>query len=392
MEHPTVYKSTHRADIISWCPDIEPGAMAQAYRASELPFVHQHIALMPDCHQGYGVPIGSVVCTDNVIIPNAVGVDIGCGMYAVKTNYGDCIDPSTIKNIMSGIRKRIPMGKGKSHDQPAPTKWMPINSFNMRDEPVYYKEYDNAVRQLGTLGGGNHFIEIQRDSDGIIWFMIHSGSRNLGHKIATHYNDLAKELNKKWHNTHGSQYDLAFLPVESDEGQLYIKEMQIATMYAQANREFMADRVKAAILEYCPEIDFDHGINVAHNYARQEHHYGKNVWVHRKGATSAKQDELGIIPGSQGTPSYIVKGLGNPKSFTSCSHGAGRLMGRNQAKKTLDYEEEMLKMGDVIHGMRSAADLDEAPGSYKCISEVMFNQRDLVRTVTELKPLAVMKG
>jgi tRNA-splicing ligase RtcB len=265
------------------------------------------------------------------------------------------------------------------------------------DKTIVQREYKNALKSIGTLGGGNHFIEIQKGSDGHIWIMIHSGSRNLGKQIADHYDKIARELNKKWYSEVPDKWELAFLPVNSKEGQSYIREMNYAVEFALANRKLMIDRVieifqKELVGFENPETKFNEMINIAHNYARQENHFGKNVWVHRKGATSAREEEIGIIPGSQGTKSYIVKGKGNPESFESCSHGAGRKMGRKQAQRSLSYEEEIKKMGSVIHGMRGEKDLDEAPGSYKDIDVVMQNQKDLVDIVVELSPLAVIKG
>jgi len=243
------------------------------------------------------------------------------------------------------------------------------------------------------LGGGNHFIEIQKGSDGHIWIMIHSGSRNLGFKVANHYNKLAVELNEKWHSSVPKSWELAFLPVDSEEGQAYIKEMQYCVDFALANRELMMGRVKLEFVDqYGPQVDFEPMINIAHNYASLENHLGQNVWVHRKGATKATEGLVGIIPGSQGTKSYIVEGLGNPESFMSCSHGAGRKMGRRQAKENLDLKKEQEKLKGIIHSVRSANDLDEAPGSYKNIETVMENQKDLVKILVTLKPLAVIKS
>jgi tRNA-splicing ligase RtcB len=255
------------------------------------------------------------------------------------------------------------------------------------------KEYQNALTQIGTLGGGNHFIEIQKGSDGHIWIMIHSGSRNFGLKIAKYYNDLAIELNKKWHTSVDPKLELAFLPIDSEEGQAYIREMNYAVEFALANRELMMDRI-ADILHLETGCNFDEPINIAHNYARLEHHFGRDVMVHRKGATLADENTIGIIPGSQGSKSYIVKGKGNIQSFKSCSHGAGRKMGRNVAERTLNLEEEVKKLDDmgVIHAIRGVKDLDEAPGAYKNIDEVMNNQKDLVDILVELTPLAVIKG
>lgn len=240
----------------------------------------------------------------------------------------------------------------------------------------------------------NHFLEIQKGSDGYIWVMIHSGSRNLGKKVGDHYNKIAKELNERWFSSIPKEWDLAFLPTSEEVALDYICEMQYCVDFALANRKLMIERIKDAFYSTCYGVEFDDIINIAHNYARMEHHFGHNVWVHRKGATSAKLGEIGIIPGSQGTSSYIVKGKGNIESFQSCSHGAGRLMGRKQAQKTLNLSEEIKRLDEqgIIHGIRNVEDLDEASGAYKDISVVMENQSDLVDILVELKPLAVIKG
>ena len=381
--------------VFSWCPDIEENAFEQIDHLARLPFVHEHIAIMPDCHMGYGMPIGGVIALEKVISPNMVGVDIGCGMCAVKTSLTD-IDTDTLKKIMGEIRKTIPVGFSK-HEEEQDEDLMPDTDDRLM---VVSKEYSSARKSLGTLGGGNHFIEIQKGDDGQIWIMIHSGSRNLGLKVANHYNKLAIGLNEKWHSKVPKDWELSFLPVDREEGQDYIKEMKYCVDFALANRKLMMERIKE-IFERETIINqiktfpkFDEMINIAHNYAAQENHFGKNVWVHRKGATQAKLGQIGIIPGSQGTASYIVEGLGNEDSFESCSHGAGRVMGRKQAERELNLEKEIKILDDqnIIHGIRHRSDLDEAVSCYKNIGEVMENQKDLVKIKVKLKPLAVIKG
>jgi tRNA-splicing ligase RtcB len=352
---------------------------------------------MPDSHQGYGMPIGGVLATENVIIPNAVGVDIGCGMCAVKTSLTE-IDTDTLKKIMGEIRKAVPVGFAH-HQKNQDFNLMPKGNGN---HEIVGREYLKALTQIGTLGGGNHFIEIQKGNDGHIWIMIHSGSRNLGFTVANYYNKLAVELNDKWHTAVPKEWELAFLSVDSKEGQAYIGEMNYCVEFALANRKLMMDKIKDIFRfifnepkgENTPTLFEGEMINIAHNYASLENHYGKNVWVHRKGATLAREGTIGIIPGSQGTHSYIVKGKGNKESFESCSHGAGRKMGRNQAVNSLNLEEEIKHLNDlgVIHSIRGKKDLDEAPGSYKNIDEVMASQTDLVDVLVELSPLAVIKG
>ena len=261
---------------------------------------------------------------------------------------------------------------------------------------IIEEEYENALFQIGTLGGGNHFIEVQKGNDGFIWLMIHSGSRNIGYKVAGYYNQLAIELRDEFKSEIPLSWQLDYLPLESVEGKNYVDEMNFCVRFAFANRLLMMERFKNIFLDACSgkNLSFEPVINIAHNYAAFENHFGKSVAVHRKGATSAKKGEKGIIPGSQGAKSYIVEGLGNPESFESCSHGAGRKMGRREAIRKLDLDEEIKKLNKigVIHSIRKQNDLEEAAGAYKDICEVMSNQKDLVKIIVELSPLAVMKG
>jgi len=388
-----------------WLSDIEEGALEQGKHLANLPFAFKHIAIMPDSHQGFGMPIGGVLATKDIIVPNAVGVDIGCGMCAVKTSLTE-IDRDTLKKIMGEIRKAIPVGFAHHKEKQDERLMPPANNYGLDfweiGKMVCQKEYKNALTQIGTLGGGNHFIEIQKGSDGHIWIMIHSGSRNLGKQVADYYNKLAVKLNEKWYSSVPKEWELAFLPVDSEEGQTYIREMQYCVDFALANRKLMMDRIQNIFVDiygFCDRgneklggMYFEEIINIAHNYASLENHFGKNVWVHRKGATLAREDTIGIIPGSMGTKSYIVKGLGNPESFESCSHGAGRRMGRKEAIRTLNLKDEQKKMNGIIGAPRNQDELEEAPGAYKDIDEVMENQNDLVEIIVKLKPLAVIKG
>jgi len=382
--------STENRPIKMWLDNIEANALSQAKNMANLPFVHKHVALMPDAHSGYGMPIGGVLATKGVIIPNAVGVDIGCGMCAMRTSIEDA-DSKTLKQVMSRIRKTVPVGFNW-HNEAQEEKYMPkVETLPF----VVERHHEKATKQIGSLGGGNHFIEIQHGSDGFIWVMIHSGSRNLGKQVADYYNKKAKRLNERWHSVVPASFDLAFLPIETDEAQAYINEMNYCVDFAFANRKLMMERVQNAFLDvFKGKVAFNELINIAHNYAAWENHFDEDVLVHRKGATRARSGELGIIPGSQGTKSYIVEGLGNPQSFESCSHGAGRVMGRKQAQRELDLKIEIKKLNDkgIIHGIRQQKDLDEAAGAYKDIDVVMANQPDLVKIKIELEPLAVVKG
>ena len=332
------------------------------------------------------------MATKGYIVPNAVGVDIGCGMIAVRTNLRH-IPQDILKKIMGDIRKLVPVGfkKHKKAQDGMPT-WNP----RMLTPTIIEAEWENAEKSLGTLGGGNHFIEIQRGDDNFIYVMIHSGSRNLGKKIADHYNNLAVKKNEEWFSSVPKKWQLAFLPILSIQGRQYQSEMEYAVQFAFANRLAMMDKVEEAFRNHVTDVRFFSGdmVNIAHNFARMEHHFGENVMVHRKGATPAYKDELGITPGSQGTASYIVRGKGNRESMMSCSHGAGRMMGRKQAQRTLDLEEEQRKLDEkgILHGIRGKKDLDEASGAYKDIDEVMAHQTNLVEIVRRLEPLAVVKG
>lgn len=380
---------------------IEEGALEQAKNLARLPFVFKHVAIMPDSHVGYGMPIGGVLATKNAIVPNAVGIDIGCGLCSLKTSLTvDELNKSTLKKIMGGIRKRVPVGFSH-HKKEQDSHWMPgLLDYCIEPHSITSKNFTKGMFQIGTLGGGNHFIEIQVEDNPDksneelnVYIMIHSGSRNIGLQIAKHYNNLAKELNQKWHSN--TRTDLSFLPVNTEEFYQYVCEMKFAIQFALQNRKLMLERVKKSFIEtFDQHIEFSNFINIPHNYVELENHFGSNVLVHRKGATRAREGELGIIPGSQGTNSYIVKGKGNVHSFQSCSHGAGRTLGRKEAQRKLNLKEQqkMLNEQGIIHSVRNEKDLDEAPDSYKNIDIVMEYQKDLIEVVTKLRPLAVVKG
>ncbi|MDH4162353.1 MAG: RtcB family protein [Nitrospirota bacterium] len=373
--------------IKSWSDVLEVGALEQARNLARLPFAFRHISLMADAHQGYGMPIGGVMATEDVIVPNAVGVDIGCGMCAAKTSLHE-ISVDALKKIIGEIRRRIPVGMNRHRDRQDPVL-MPAGNTDI----IVDREYGHALHQIGTLGSGNHFIQFSMGSDGHIWVMVHSGSRNLGKQVADFYNRKAVELNDRMRISVPKAWDLASLPINSAIGQAYQIGMTYSVDFALANRKLMMNRI-AEIVYDTTGGTFDEMINIAHNYAKLESHFGKNVIVHRKGATSARDGEIGIIPGSQGTASYIVRGKGNSESFQSCSHGAGRKMGRKQAERTLNLEEEKKRLDDkgIIHAVRGVRDLDEADGAYKDIDIVIASQADLVDIIVKLDPLGVIKG
>ena len=392
---------TEKLPIKLWLDEIEDNTIAQARNLANLPFTFKHVAIMPDAHLGYGMPIGGVLACEGVVIPNAVGVDIGCGMCALQTSLKS-IDQPVLKEILGsqkekhGVRHLIPTGF-KHHKKAQDAELMPDpDRLNEVKNSVVRNQFQSACKQIGTLGGGNHFVEIQQGDDGHVWLMIHSGSRNLGLKVARHYNELAIRMNEKWRTRVPAKWQLAFLPLDSSKAQDYLIEMRYCVDFALANRRLMMERLKEAVTAAVAggEVSFFKFINIAHNYTVMEQHFGKDVMVHRKGATRAREGEYGIIPGSQGSKSFIVKGKGNPDSFCSCSHGAGRVLGRKQAQRTLDLAAEQKRLNDlgVLHGLRGKRDLDEAAGAYKDIEIVMANQQDLVDIDVTLTPLAVLKG
>ena len=340
------------------------------------------------------MPIGGVLACVDAVIPNAVGVDIGCGMCAVKTNWKVTDLPSQVirKEIMKGIRERIPLGMNH-HEEAQDTKYLP-EGHDIDKLEIVKRRQNSILHEIGTLGGGNHFIELQKDEDDNLWIMIHSGSRNLGKQVGDYYNKIAAGLNERWHSSVSPDINLPFLARGSKEFGMYWNEMKYCIDFALCNRKLMMERIEEVVADSLKGIEFEPMINIAHNYAAIEHHFGKDVFVHRKGATLAREGVVGIIPGSQGTASYIVEGLGNPDSFCSCSHGAGRVLSRKAAIRTLDMEAEVrnLESKGIIHAIRCQDDMQEASGAYKDIDTVIANESDLVKVKTKLLPIAVIKG
>lgn len=377
-----------------WADSVQDSALRQIENLTTLPFLYHHLAIMPDVHAGMGMPIGGVLACKNAVIPNAVGVDIGCGMCAVKTNWkvDDIRQQVLRKQIMRGIREQIPLGR-HHHKVAQDEKYLP-QGHDVECMTVVKRRQESILKEVGTLGGGNHFIELQRDEEGYLWIMIHSGSRNLGKLVGEYYNELAQTLNNRWYSVVSPDIRLPFLPLRTDEFQAYWREMEYCIDFALCNRKLMMQRIEEVIKDAVPGITFEPMINIAHNYAAWEEHFGEHVIIHRKGATLATMGTTGIIPGSQGTASYIVEGLGNPESFCSCSHGAGRLMSRTEAVHTLDMkaEVERLEAKGIIHAIRGQSDMEEASGAYKDIESVMSQQMDLVKIKTRLLPVAVIKG
>jgi tRNA-splicing ligase RtcB len=382
-------KKQQRIPLKIWLHNIdelESDTLQQALNLTNLPFTYRQVALMPDAHVGYGMPIGGVMAAEETIIPYAVGMDIGCGMRAARTPYHTEDFPSErLKNVLGQIRAAIPQGFDW-HKQAQKGEILEKIPLHL---PLYQQEERRIRRQLGTLGGGNHFIEIQKDEQNRIWVMIHSGSRNIGKQTAEHFHKKAKEVSRKQKVTLPTG-ELSFLPTETADGQDYLNAMNWCLDFAYANRR----RMMEVLLDILQTSSLDE-LDVHHNYAVREEHFHKQVWVHRKGATRAGKDERGIIPGSMGTPSYIVKGLGNPESFHSSSHGAGRRMGRRQARRNIPVHqvlEDLKRIGVEISTSNLRELAEEAQQAYKDIDHVMAQQQDLVDVEVKLHPLGVVKG
>ena len=375
---------------------IEEGCLTQALNLSNLPFLHKWVALMSDVHQGFGMPIGGVIALDGIVIPNAVGVDIGCGMAFAETDvHKDDLSEEQYRTLVGQIMQNVPTGfehhkKRQSCD--TLDSYKKDMSANLSDLTM---EIESGYYQVGTLGGGNHFIELQQDENMGLCVMVHSGSRNFGYKVAKYFNTIAKQLNKKWSSTIPESFDLAFLPDDTTQGKNYVEWMNLALDFAAENRQRILESVKREITRILPSVGFFNELNVHHNYAVKEMHFGKEVWVHRKGAINAEEGKIGIIPGSMGSFSYIVKGLGNKDSYNSCSHGAGRVIGRNEAKRKYSVEEVLqdIKKNNVVLGKRKKSDVaEECRMAYKDIDFVIGQQLDLIEPIKKLKTVAVIKG
>ncbi len=391
--------------------EIETDCLNQALNLSNLPFAFQHIALMPDTHVGYGMPIGGVLATIDVIIPNAVGVDIGCGMSFVATDVEYKVLETTTRNgltlkehLVNKLLEKIPTGfSHRKKDVPSSL----IDDFKTKAAkdkalvPNLVKELDAAYKQLGTLGGGNHFIEIQRDEEDKLCLMVHSGSRNIGYKIAETFNNIAKANYSKWaHPDFNTSSNLWYLPIDSKEGETYLRWLNFALSFARDNRALMQKIVLSKLEETLKlaginSFSITMSANAHHNYAALEKHFGQNVWVHRKGAIRANKGEYGIVPGAMGRPSYIVSGLANSDAFNSAPHGAGRVLSRKAARRTFDAKElatELDKRGVLLGVSRVKNVIDEHFRAYKPIDEVMENAKDLVEPIKKVEAIAVIKG
>jgi tRNA-splicing ligase RtcB len=374
--------------IFAWLDpaSIEPQAKQQLFNIASLPFVFKHIAVMPDCHLGKGATVGSVIATEGAIIPAAVGVDIGCGMIAVRTRYSSRDLPDNLKAIRFQIERDIPLGAG--HYNRGLTDSARKRLHILKDQAFrdYSKMDDEWERQLGSLGSGNHFIEICLDENDQVWVVLHSGSRGIGNRVAMHHIKVAQRLI----DAKGmvlTDRDLAYLQEKTREFDEYIEDLLWCQHFALLNREEMMDRVMAC---FEPGIEIER-INCHHNFTQRETHFGQKVWVTRKGAIQMCRGMRGVIPGSMGTQSYIVSGLENELSYHSAPHGAGRRMSRHQAKKKFsmsDFESAMRG----IECRHSSALIDELPGAYKDIDEVMQNSKELVTVEHTLKQIVNVKG
>lgn len=369
---------------------VEAQALAQLGNIAKLPWAFKHIAVMPDVHYGIGATVGSIIAMKNAVSPAAVGVDIGCGMAAVKTNLFASDLPEHLSGLRSEIEAAIPVGFNK-HAEPKVSHVSAFSLMQRRQELSTYATEEliqKAWLQCGTLGGGNHFIEVCLDTDDSVWLMLHSGSRNIGKELATRHISIAKEL---IHNADLPDKDLAVFLSETPEMKAYITDLTWCQDFALLNRSTMLQLLQGVIKHAFPHAEFETPIMCHHNYVSHENHFGEDVIVTRKGAISAKSEQFGIIPGSMGTKSYIVKGLGNADSFHSASHGAGRRMSRGAAKRAFNLED-MAEQTKGVECRKDADVIDEIPGAYKDIDEVIKNQSDLVEVIYELKQVLCVKG
>ena len=401
-----------RVPIKCWTDGVELDGKAEAQlrNVASLPFIHKHVAVMPDVHWGMGCTVGSVVPTKGAIVPAAVGVDIGCGMVAAHLNLRAGDLPDSLAGVRSAIEAAIPHGRtdnGGINDKGAHQigalpryisgVWTDALADGFRAIVQKHPAIEKArtVSQLGTLGTGNHFIELCLDESDHVWLMLHSGSRGVGNKIGSYFIERAREHMKRWF-INVPDVDLAYLPEQTQDFDDYIQAVGWAQKFAEINRSLMLDRAIHAVsraLGKIVTINSPGGriVNCHHNYVARENHYGENVWVTRKGAVRAREGDFGIIPGSMGACSYIVRGRGNPESFDSCSHGAGRRMSRGEAKKRITIEEHAAATAGVE--CRKDADvIDESPAAYKSILAVMDAQKDLVEIVHTLKQVVCVKG
>lgn len=388
-----------RVPVKIWTDDVDDKSKQQLTNIASLPFIHHHVAAMPDVHLGMGATIGSVIATHKAIIPAAVGVDIGCGMVACRLSItGNDIDEKSLKKVFDQISRDVPVGRAQHKDDRALVDV--AKPFENRLDAMTQKhpqllkafgKFSKWINQMGTLGGGNHFIEVCLDESNQVWIMLHSGSRGIGNALADYFIQLARADMERW-MIHLPDRDLAYFPEGTEHFDDYVEAVTWAQEYAFQNRQCMVDLVLAGLRRHLPSFEVtSEVVNCHHNYVAQEHHYGANVWVTRKGAIRARDGDLGIIPGSMGARSYIVRGLGNPESFTSSAHGAGRRMSRTAAEKQFS-ESDLAKQTEGVICRKDKGVVDEIPGAYKDIDAVMENQKDLTETLHTLKQVVCVKG
>lgn len=384
---------TSHVPVKIWSEGVEAEALAQLENVARLPFVFKHVAVMPDVHAGRGATIGSVVATKGAICPASVGVDIGCGMMAVKTGLNAAQVAEKVAEIRHSIERSIPVGFERNRNLTLFVEnwsgWREV-----RNHPVHpWSMFEKSAAQLGSLGGGNHFIEVCLDEIGAVWIMLHSGSRNIGKVLAEKHIDKAKGLMKQMFIGLPDP-DLAYFAQGTPEFSAYVEDVRWAQSYAMFNRQEMMRRILKDLghmFNGGVPIEPEFSVNCHHNYLEWEHHYGENVIVTRKGAVRAREGDFGIIPGSMGTRSFIVRGKGNPESFNSCSHGAGRRMSRTKARATFTLED-LAQQTAGVECRKDIGIVDEIPGAYKDIDLVMANQSDLVEILYTLKQIMCVKG
>lgn len=402
-----IIPSTNGVPIKAWVDgvEVEQEALTQVRNLSTMPFIFKWLALMPDVHAGKGSTVGSVIPTSKAIIPAGVGVDIGCGVCAIKLSLNANHLPDNLHDVRLKIESAIPCGRtdnggkndrGAWHDIPQRVVGVWNSKLDRGFKSIIKKypklEKGNTLNHLGSLGSGNHYFELCLDESDNVWLMLHSGSRGVGNRIGQFFITMAKE-EMRIHHAALPDKDLAYLQEGTKSFDDYVEALSWAQDFARINRELMMENAVYALKKVLPpfQIIHDEAVNCHHNYVQKEEHYGENIWITRKGAVSARKGEMGIIPGSMGAKSFIVRGLGNPESFMSCSHGAGRKMSRTQAKKLYTIEDH-IKATEGIECRKDADVIDETPMAYKDIMKVMEAQKDLVETVHELHQLVCVKG
>jgi tRNA-splicing ligase RtcB len=412
-----IYEKTDGSPIKMWTKGVpvEDEALKQLHNTARLPFIHKHVAAMPDVHWGMGATVGSVIATKGAICPAAVGVDIGCGMMAVRTNVHASQLPDSLAGLRSEIERRVPHGRTDEGGKADRGAWgddstigyavtkmdaLGLNEILERHPKLAGSgdrgwSVNRAARHFGTLGTGNHFVEVCLSVDGAVWIMLHSGSRGIGNAIGRYFIERAKEHMRRWF-INLPDADLAYLPEDAQDFKDYVAAVAWAQDFALGNRQMMMNAALGALNSVVPGAQAAFGenslaVNCHHNYVAKENHFGANVWVTRKGAVRARQGDLGIIPGSMGARSYIVRGKGNPESFCSCSHGAGRAMSRTEAKRRFTVADHVAAT-EGVECRKDDGVIDETPMAYKSIDAVMAAQTDLVEVVTELRQIVCVKG